>query len=55
MAIGRQRWDNNDVMVMGSQRHAEHLQVLRHPLEATIKQCGQFGEEEIRERGNLGG
>ncbi len=54
-AIGRQQWDNDDVMAMGGQHHAECLQVLCHPLEATINQCGQFGGEETRERGDLGG
>jgi hypothetical protein len=53
--MGRQQWDDNDVMAMSGQRHAECLQVLRHLLEATISQCGQFGEEEMRESGNLGG
>jgi hypothetical protein len=38
MAIGQQQWDNNNVMAMGSQQHAEHLQVLHHPLKATINQ-----------------
>jgi hypothetical protein len=42
------------VMAMGGQQHAEHLQVMRHPSKATINQCGQFGEEETRERGDLG-
>jgi hypothetical protein len=42
-------------MAMGSQRHAERLQVLRHPLKATINQCGQFGEEETRGGGDLEG
>jgi hypothetical protein len=55
MAIGQQRWDNYDVMAMDGQQHAECLHVLRHPLEATINQCGQFGEEETRKRGDLGG
>jgi hypothetical protein len=35
-AIGQQQWDSNNVMAMGGQQHAEHLQVLRHPSKATI-------------------
>jgi hypothetical protein len=35
-SIGQQQWDNNGVIVMGSQEHAEHLQMLRHPSKATI-------------------
>jgi hypothetical protein len=55
MAIGQQQWDNNNVVAMGSQQHAECLQVLRHPSKATINQCGHLGEEETGERGNLVG
>jgi len=51
----RVRLDDNDAMVMGGQRHAEHLRVLRHPSEATINLCRQFGEESTRERDNFGG
>jgi hypothetical protein len=35
-AIGRQRWNSNNVMMMGCQQHAECLQVLRHSSKATI-------------------
>jgi hypothetical protein len=42
-------------MGMGSKKNAEPLQVLHHPLKATINQCGNFGEEETRERSDLGG
>ncbi len=43
------------MMVMGSQHHLECLQVLHHASKATINYCGQCGEEETRERGDLGG
>jgi hypothetical protein len=36
MAIGLQQWDNNDVMAMGCQQHAERLQVMHHPSKATL-------------------
>jgi hypothetical protein len=35
-AIGQRWWDSNDVVTMGGQRHAERLQVLRHPSKSTI-------------------
>jgi len=37
--------DNDDVMAMGGQQHAELLQALRHPSDATINLFGQFGEK----------
>jgi hypothetical protein len=36
MAIGQGQWENNDVVVMDGQQHAECLQVLHHPSKATI-------------------
>jgi hypothetical protein len=57
-AIGQRRLDDDDgttMMAMGGQQHAECLQVLRHPLEATINQCGQFEEEQMRGGGDLRG
>jgi len=42
--------DDNNAMAMGSQRHAECLRAPRHPFEATIILCQQFGEESTRER-----
>jgi hypothetical protein len=36
MAIRQQQWDNNNVMAMGSQQHAERFQVLCLPSKATI-------------------
>jgi hypothetical protein len=35
-AIGQQQWDDNNVMAIGDQQHAECLQVLRQPSQATI-------------------
>jgi hypothetical protein len=35
-AIGQQKWDDKDKMVMGGQRHPEWVHVLRHPSKATI-------------------
>ena len=35
----RQQWDDNDVMVMGSQQPAKRLQALCHPSESTINLC----------------
>jgi hypothetical protein len=40
---------------MGGQRHTERSRAPRHPSEATINLCWQFGEELTRERDNLGG
>ncbi len=51
----QQQWDDNDLMVMGSKRCAEHLRELCHLSEATINLCQQFGEESTRERDNFGG
>jgi hypothetical protein len=34
--MGQQQWEDGNVMAMGGQRHAECLQVLRHPSKATI-------------------
>ena len=50
----RGRMDDDDAMVMGGQRHAERLQAPRHPSEATINLCQQFGEESTRERDDFG-
>jgi hypothetical protein len=36
MTIGQWQWDNNDVMAMGCQQHAEPLQVLRNSSKAAI-------------------
>jgi hypothetical protein len=36
MEIGQVQWDDDNVMVMDGQQHAEHLQVLHHPSKATI-------------------
>jgi hypothetical protein len=49
--------DDDDVMEMGGQRHAELSLALapRHPSEATTNLCRQFGEESRKERDNLGG
>jgi len=47
--------DNDNAMAMGGQQQAECLQAPRHPFEATINLCRQFGEELTRERDNLGG
>ncbi len=41
----RGRMDDHDAMTMGGQRHAERSRVPRHPSEATINLCRQFGEE----------
>jgi hypothetical protein len=51
----RGRIDDDDVMAMGSQRHAERSGAPRHPSEATINLYRQFGEESTRERDNFGG
>jgi hypothetical protein len=51
----RGRMDNDDAMAMGGQRPAECLRVPRHPSEATINLCRQFGEESTRERDNFFG
>ncbi len=47
--------DDDDEMAMGGQQHTECLQAPRHPSEATINLCRQFGEELTRERDNFGG
>ena len=49
------RMDNNDTMAMGGQQHAECSRAPRHPSEATINLCRQFGEESTRVRDNSGG
>ena len=48
--------DDDDVMEMGGQRHAELSLALapRHPSEATTNLCRQFGEESTKERDNFG-
>jgi hypothetical protein len=56
----KMRWrqgqmDDSDAMAMGGQRHAERSGAPRHPSEATINLCRQFGEESTRERDNFGG
>ena len=51
----RGRMDDNDGMAMGGQRPAERSRAPRHPSEATINLCQQFGEELTRERDNFGG
>jgi len=40
-------------MVMGGQQHTECLRAPRHPSEATINLCQQFGEESTKERDNF--
>jgi hypothetical protein len=44
----RRRWNDADLMAMGSQ-------ALCHPSEVTINLCRQFGEELTRERDDFGG
>jgi len=51
----RGQMDDNDAIAMGGQRHAERSRAPRHPSEATINLCRQFGEELTRERDNFGG
>jgi hypothetical protein len=51
----RGRINDNDEMAMGGQGHAECSRAPRHPSEATINLCRQFGEESTRERDNFGG
>jgi hypothetical protein len=51
----RGQMDDDDSMAMGGQRHAERSGAPRHPSEATINLCRQFGEESTRERDNFGG
>jgi len=51
----RGRMDDDDAMAMGVQRHAERSRAPRHPSEATINLCRQFGEESMRVRDNFGG
>ena len=51
----RGQMDDDDSMAMGGQRHAERSEAPRHPSEATINLCRQFGEESTRERDNFGG
>jgi len=51
----RGRIDDDDAMAMGSQRPAECSRAPRHPSEATINLCRQFGEESTRERDNFWG
>jgi hypothetical protein len=51
----QQQWDDNIVMVMGSQKRAKFLRALCHPFEETINICRKFGEESRRERYDFGG
>ena len=47
--------DDNDAMAMGGQQHTERSRAPRHPSEATINLCRQFGQESTRERDNFAG
>ncbi len=54
MRCRRGQLDDDDAMAMGGQRHTERSRTPRHPSEAKINLCRQFGEESMRERDNFG-